>query len=90
MREKLTADEKKYLESLGFKAHYPDEHDTDYVQYIKYLEHPIIIGLHIVVDGTINVWGREHKMGLTKSEYLITHRKFSKQGLLTLMLALSY
>ncbi|MCE3227138.1 MAG: hypothetical protein K0S32_1689 [Bacteroidetes bacterium] len=90
MRETLTREEKKFLESLGFKAQYPDERDKKYVQYIKHLEHPVIIDLRIVVDGTIHVWGREHKMGLSKSEYLITHRKFSKDSLMTLMLVLSY
>lgn len=82
----MKKEEKKFLLSLGFKAEFPDEMDTDYCQYVKHFKHSFIKGLHIIIsDNIIDMWGVEEKGGINGGDYLITKKKFSQKNLLKML-----
>jgi hypothetical protein len=71
----------------SFKKIYPDHGDTSYFYYRKDFKHPLIKGLHIIVDKTITVYGREPKNKIGKMqngrglEYVIAFKRRTPHNL---------
>jgi hypothetical protein len=72
----------------GFKRTFSDKNDKKTLHYRKNFKHPLIKGLHIIIDwGVITVYGTEptNKVGDTQngtgSDYVIITKKYTPKNL---------